>query len=81
MGGNSFLLSNLRWYIDEYRFDGFRFDGITSMLYYHHGIGTGFSGDYKEYFNASVDVDALVYPQTACYTILQQLKVLQINRI
>ena len=56
-----FLLSNLRWYIDEYRFDGFRFDGITSMLYRHHGIGTGFSGDYKEYFNDSVDVDALVY--------------------
>lgn len=56
-----FLLSNLRWYIDEYRFDGFRFDGVTSMLYHHHGIGTGFSGDYKEYFNVSVDVDAVVY--------------------
>lgn len=56
-----FLLSNLRWYIEEYRFDGFRFDGITSMLYHHHGIGTGFTGDYKEYFNTSVDVSALVY--------------------
>ena len=56
-----FLLSNLRWYIEEYRFDGFRFDGVTSMLYHHHGIGTGFSGDYKEYFNMSVDVSALVY--------------------
>ena len=56
-----FLLSNLRWYMEEYRFDGFRFDGVTSMLYHHHGIMTGFSGDYREYFNVAVDVDALVY--------------------
>ena len=42
-----FLLSNLRWWIDEFGFDGFRFDGVTSMLYHHHGIGTGFSGDYS----------------------------------
>ena len=35
-----FLLSNLRFWMDEYRFDGFRFDGVTSMLYKHHGIGT-----------------------------------------
>lgn len=34
-----FLLSNLRWWMEEYCFDGFRFDGITSMLYHHHGIG------------------------------------------
>lgn len=34
-----FLLSNLRWWMEEYRFDGFRFDGITSMLFHHHGIG------------------------------------------
>lgn len=34
-----FLLSNLRWWMEEYRFDGFRFDGITSMLYHHHGVG------------------------------------------
>ncbi len=32
-----YLLSNLRWWIEEYRFDGFRFDGVTSMLYHHHG--------------------------------------------
>lgn len=39
-----FLLSNLRFYMDVYMFDGFRFDGVTSMMYTHHGIGTGFSG-------------------------------------
>lgn len=56
-----FLLSNLRFYIDEYQFDGFRFDGVTSMLYNHHGIGTGFSGGYHEYFGPSVDEEAVVY--------------------
>ena len=34
-----FLLSNLRWWIEEYQFDGFRFDGTTSMLYHSHGLG------------------------------------------
>ncbi|XP_062275594.1 1,4-alpha-glucan-branching enzyme [Scomber scombrus] len=56
-----FLLSNLRWWIEEYRFDGFRFDGITSMLYHHHGIGISFSGDYSEYFGLHVDEDSLTY--------------------
>ncbi|KAL6935745.1 alpha-1,4-glucan branching enzyme [Hanseniaspora opuntiae] len=58
-----FLLGNIAYYIDEYQFDGFRFDGVTSMLYKHHGSGFGFSGDYHEYFgdNASVDVDAVTY--------------------
>ncbi|XP_053552603.1 1,4-alpha-glucan-branching enzyme-like, partial [Bombina bombina] len=56
-----FLLSNLRWWIKEYGFDGFRFDGVTSMLYHHHGIGCGFSGDYSEYFGLQVDEDSLVY--------------------
>jgi hypothetical protein len=40
-----FLLSNLRYYMDIYMFDGFRFDGVTSMMYTHHGIGAGFSGE------------------------------------
>lgn len=60
-----FLLSNLRWYVDEYHFDGFRFDGVTSMLYNHHGIGFQFSGDYGEYFGMQVDVDACVYMMLA----------------
>ena len=56
-----FLLSNLRFWMDEYQFDGFRFDGVTSMLYTHHGIGTGFSGGYHEYFDSGVDEDGVVY--------------------
>uniref|UniRef100_H3AP55 1,4-alpha-glucan branching enzyme n=2 Tax=Latimeria chalumnae TaxID=7897 RepID=H3AP55_LATCH len=56
-----FFLSNLRWWLEEYRFDGFRFDGVTSMLYHHHGIGTGFSGGYDAYFGLHVDEDSLVY--------------------
>lgn len=60
-----FLLANLAFYIDIYKFDGFRFDGVTSMLYNHHGLFQrgAFSGDYKEYFSehSSVDKDALAY--------------------
>ncbi|KAL7413681.1 family 13 glycoside hydrolase [Mrakia frigida] len=56
-----FLLSNLRFYMEEYMFDGFRFDGVTSMMYTHHGIGAGFSGGYHEYFGANVDDEAVVY--------------------
>lgn len=55
-----FLLSNCRFWLDEYKFDGFRFDGITSMLYYHHGLGKAFTS-YDDYFNGSVDEQALVY--------------------
>ncbi|EPQ59133.1 glycoside hydrolase [Gloeophyllum trabeum ATCC 11539] len=56
-----FLLSNLRFYMEEYMFDGFRFDGVTSMMYTHHGIGTGFSGGYHEYFGPGVDIEGVVY--------------------
>ncbi|TFK83116.1 glycoside hydrolase family 13 protein [Polyporus arcularius HHB13444] len=56
-----FLLSNLRFWVDEYQFDGFRFDGVTSMMYHHHGIGAGFSGGYHEYFGESADLEAIVY--------------------
>ncbi|KAG7927840.1 hypothetical protein KL925_002198 [Ogataea polymorpha] len=62
-----FLLSNLKFYLQEYKFDGFRFDGVTSMLYVHHGIGEGFSGDYNEYLspNGSVDKESLTYMMLA----------------
>ena len=43
------------------RFDGFRFDGVTSMLYHHHGIDMSFSGNYSEYFSPATNVDAVVY--------------------
>jgi 1,4-alpha-glucan branching enzyme len=55
-----FLLSNCRFWLDEYHFDGFRFDGITSMLYLHHGMNTAFSS-YDDYFVDSVDEEALAY--------------------
>ncbi|QLL34484.1 hypothetical protein HG536_0G03460 [Torulaspora globosa] len=65
-----FLLSNLAFFIDVYQFDGFRFDGVTSMLYLHHGVGEsgGFSGDYNEYLSrdrSHVDHEALAYLMVA----------------
>ncbi|GAB4833006.1 1,4-alpha-glucan-branching enzyme [Ancistrocladus abbreviatus] len=62
-----FLLSNLRWWLEEFRFDGFRFDGVTSMLYHHHGINMAFTGSYNEYFSEAADVDAVVYLMLANY--------------
>ncbi|XP_067654323.1 1,4-alpha-glucan-branching enzyme-like [Haliotis asinina] len=62
-----FLLSNLRWWIEQYGFDGFRFDGVTSMLYHTHGMGHGFSGSYTEYFGLNTDTESLVYLMLANY--------------
>jgi 1,4-alpha-glucan branching enzyme len=55
-----FLLSNLGFWLGEYKFDGFRFDGVTSMLYYDHGLGKAFSS-YSDYFTPNIDDEAIVY--------------------
>ncbi|MBW1864275.1 MAG: alpha amylase C-terminal domain-containing protein [Deltaproteobacteria bacterium] len=55
-----FLLSNCRFWLDVYHLDGFRFDGITSMLYLHHGLGHAFTS-YDDYFNDDLDEEALTY--------------------
>mmetsp|Transcript_3224 Transcript_3224/g.4447 ORF Transcript_3224/g.4447 Transcript_3224/m.4447 type:complete len:695 (-) Transcript_3224:34-2118(-) len=57
-----FLMSNARWFIDEYHFDGFRFDGVTSMIYTHHGVAHAFTRGYDEYFDGNlVDQEAVTY--------------------
>ncbi|MDR0844463.1 MAG: alpha amylase C-terminal domain-containing protein [Tannerella sp.] len=55
-----FLLSNCKFWLEEYHFDGFRFDGVTSMLYYSHGMGEAFS-NYSDYYNGGQDGNAIVY--------------------
>lgn len=55
-----FLLSNCRYWMDEFRFDGFRFDGATSMIYSEHGLGREFTS-YNDYFNGGIDEEALTY--------------------
>ncbi len=55
-----YLLSNCKYWLEEFRFDGFRFDGVTSMLYYSHGLGESFGG-YGDYYNGHEDDEAIAY--------------------
>ena len=55
-----FLLSNCKYWLQEYHFDGFRFDGVTSMLYYSHGLGEAFC-NYGDYYNGHEDDNAICY--------------------
>ena len=55
-----YLLSNCKYWLEEYKFDGFRFDGVTSMLYYSHGLGEAFGG-YGDYYNGHEDDEAIAY--------------------
>ncbi len=55
-----FLFSNIRFWLEAYKFDGFRFDGVTSMLYFDHGLGMAFTS-YSDYFTPNIDDEAIVY--------------------
>ncbi len=59
-----FLLSNLKYWLCEFHFDGFRFDGVTSMIYHDHGLGAAFT-DYSKYFSMNTEVEAVTYLQLA----------------
>ncbi len=63
-----FLLSNCKYWLDEFKFDGFRFDGVTSMLYYDHGLGKAFSG-YADYYDGHEDDNAICYLTLANHVI------------
>ena len=67
-----FLLSNCKFWLEEYRFDGFRFDGVTSMIYRSHGLGEDFNG-YDSYYNLNQDGDAI------CYLMLANSLIHQVN--
>ena len=67
-----FLLSNCKYWMEEYHFDGFRFDGVTSMLYYSHGLGEAFM-TYADYFNGNQDDNAI------CYLTLANRVIHQVN--
>lgn len=67
-----FLLSNCKFWLEEYHFDGFRFDGVTSMLYYSHGLGEAFC-NYNDYFNGHQDDNAI------CYLTLANRLIHQVN--
>lgn len=67
-----FLLSNCKYWLEEYKFDGFRFDGVTSMIYYSHGLGEAFC-NYGDYFNGHQDGDAI------CYLTLANRLIHQVN--
>ncbi len=58
-----FLLSNVKYWMKEFHFDGFRFDGVGSMMYFHHGNDVIDSRD--KYFNEGVEWDAITYLQLA----------------
>ena len=66
-----FLLSNVRFWLEEFHFDGYRFDGVTSMLYKNHGIGIEFSAQ-QDYFGDNVNNEAVTYLQLA-NTLVHQL--------
>ncbi|MFZ4724037.1 MAG: alpha amylase C-terminal domain-containing protein [Paludibacter sp.] len=67
-----FLLSNCKFWLEEYHFDGYRFDGVTSMLYRSHGLGEDFNG-YESYYNMNQDGDAI------CYLTLANKLIHQVN--
>lgn len=67
-----FLLSNCKFWLDEYKLDGFRFDGVTSMIYRSHGLGEDFNG-YASYYNLNQDGDAI------CYLTLANKLIHQVN--
>ena len=67
-----FLLSNCKYWLEEFHFDGFRFDGVTSMLYYSHGLGEAFC-NYNDYFNGHQDDNAICY-LTLANRLIHQVK-------